>query len=122
MVLKEINYKNFNFTLIDSDSDTSQYVDGQYSFKITIKPDVLKKIFLSLHSLYKEEAVENIKLTKREKEVIKYIAQGKNNTQIAHKLNVSVHTAKMHVHKIFGKLSVKDRTEAAVKAIKYHLI
>ena len=64
----------------------------------------------------------NIPLTKREKQVLKCLSSGKNNAQIAETMNVSIHTAKVHIHNIFNKLSVQDRTEAVVKAIKYKLI
>ena len=63
-----------------------------------------------------------IKLTQREYEVLKQIVLGKSNTEIAKKLYVSVHTAKAHVCSILQKLSVADRVQAAVKAIKENLI
>lgn len=66
--------------------------------------------------------LDNPLITNREVEVLKYIAQGKNNNQIAKNLNVSVHTAKVHVQNIFKKLSVSDRTAAVVVAIKLGLL
>ena len=65
---------------------------------------------------------DNSLITQREVEVLKYIAQGKNNNQIAKNLNVSVHTTKVHVQNIFKKLSVSDRTAAVVVAIKLGLL
>ncbi len=61
-------------------------------------------------------------ITKREIQVLRYLSQGKNNHQIAKKLNVSVHTAKAHIQNIFKKLCVSDRTQAVVRAIKRKLI
>jgi DNA-binding NarL/FixJ family response regulator len=64
---------------------------------------------------------EDFNLTSREKEVLRLLAQGFSNTEIAGKLIISTHTAKAHVCNILEKLSVTDRVQAAVKAIKYDL-
>ena len=64
---------------------------------------------------------ENFNLTSREKEVLLLLTQGLSNTEIAEKLIISSHTAKAHVCNILSKLSVTDRVQAAVKAIKYDL-
>ena len=61
-------------------------------------------------------------LTDRELEVLRHLAQGKSNTEIAKELIVSVHTAKAHVCSILQKLCVDDRVQAAVKAIKENII
>ena len=61
-------------------------------------------------------------LTEREFEVLRLLVKGKSNTEIAKELIVSVHTAKAHVCSILQKLCVDDRVQAAVKAIKEHII
>ena len=61
------------------------------------------------------------KLTDREKEVLKLLSQGLSNTEIAEKLIISSHTAKVHVSNILSKLAVTDRVQAAVKAYQYNL-
>ena len=65
---------------------------------------------------------ENNKLTEREIEVLRLLVKGKSNTEIAKELIVSVHTAKAHVCSILQKLCVDDRVQAAVKAVKEHLV
>ncbi|MEI7473937.1 MAG: response regulator transcription factor [bacterium] len=65
-----------------------------------------------------EEPSEKIQLTERELEVLKLIVDGFSNAEIAEKLFVSIHTAKAHVCNILQKLSVDDRTQAAIKALK----
>jgi DNA-binding NarL/FixJ family response regulator len=55
-------------------------------------------------------------LTQREVEVLRLIAWGYTNRQIAQSLFVSVSTVKKHVQRIIAKLGVSDRTHAAVKA------
>jgi NarL family two-component system response regulator LiaR len=61
-------------------------------------------------------------LTDRELQVLKLLAQGLNNNQIAEKLVVSRSTVKFHVSSILSKLAVSSRTEAVALALKNHLV
>ena len=61
-------------------------------------------------------------LTKRELQILKLIAEGLFNKEIAVKLHISERTVKNHVSNIFKKIKVNDRTQAAVFAIKNNLI
>ena len=61
-------------------------------------------------------------LTRREVDVLKLLAEGLFNKEIAVKLNISERTVKNHVSNIFKKIQVNDRTQAAVFAIKNNLI
>ena len=61
-------------------------------------------------------------LTKREFEVLKLLAVGMYNKEIAEELNISERTVKNHVSNIFKKLEVTDRTQAAVFTIRNNLI
>ncbi|MBQ2644027.1 response regulator transcription factor [bacterium] len=61
-------------------------------------------------------------LTKREYEVLKLIADGLDNDQIAEKLVISESTAKAHVHNLLGKLYVEDKHKATVLAYKEGLV
>ncbi|MEW5822435.1 MAG: response regulator transcription factor [Cyanobacteriota bacterium] len=65
-----------------------------------------------------ESHIEKSLLTERELEVLKLLVDGNSNAEIAKKLVVSIHTAKAHVCSILQKLSVDDRTQAAIKALK----
>ena len=56
-------------------------------------------------------------LTPREVEVLRLLAQGLTNREIAARLIVSVGTVKVHVERILAKLGVSDRTQAAVRAV-----
>ncbi|MBA8762939.1 response regulator [Staphylococcus coagulans] len=62
------------------------------------------------------------KLSKRETEVLKEMAKGKTNKEIAETLFVSEKTIKTHVSHIFSKLQVNDRTQAAIYAMENNLI
>ena len=61
-------------------------------------------------------------LTAREKEVLAEMANGHSNKEIGEKLYISDKTVKTHVSNILRKLDVKDRTQAAIKAIENKLI
>lgn len=61
-------------------------------------------------------------LTRRELEVLKLVAEGLFNKEIAYNLKISERTVKNHVSNIFKKIDVADRTQAAVFAIKNNLI
>ena len=61
------------------------------------------------------------KLSSRELNVLKLLVKGQSNEEIAKEMNISIHTAKAHISNIFKKLSVTDRVQAAVKAVKEKL-
>jgi DNA-binding NarL/FixJ family response regulator len=61
-------------------------------------------------------------LTTRELDVLRLLATGKTNRQIAHELHLSLSTVKRHLERIISKLGVSDRTQAAVKAVELGLI
>lgn len=61
-------------------------------------------------------------LTKREHEVLQLIADAKTNQEIALALNISEKTVAKHVNGIFAKLCVTSRVEAAVRAVRDHLV
>ncbi len=61
-------------------------------------------------------------LSQREKEILKLIAQGLPNAEIAHTLFLSEGTVRNYVSSILEKLEVDDRTQAAVVALRYGLV
>lgn len=61
-------------------------------------------------------------LTNRELEVLIQVANGMFNKEIATNLNISERTVKNHISNIFKKIDVSDRTQAAVFAIKNHIV
>ncbi len=58
-------------------------------------------------------------LTTRETEILKLVALGKSNAQIAKKLHISLHTVKTHLYNTYKKINVSNRTLAAKWASKY---
>ena len=81
-----------------------------------------------LACIRQDEAVESAaadqieKLSERELEVLRLIAVGLSNREIAEQLFLSPGTIKTHVHHIYGKLGVSNRTQAVVHAREVKLI
>jgi two-component system NarL family response regulator len=91
-----------------------------------IHPSVASKILTEFSLMAKGMGRKTPKiqhdLTDREIEVLKFVAEGKTNKEIANALNLSEKTIKNHVRNIFHKLHVYDRTQAAIQAIRKGLI
>jgi DNA-binding NarL/FixJ family response regulator len=64
----------------------------------------------------------DVPLTKRESEVLKQLALGLSNKEIAQALTISYETVKEHVQHVLRKLGVSDRTQAAVWAVRKGLV
>ena len=92
------------------------YQDGVY-FEPSLE-EGLKKGTAESEAKSQEDGV----LTKREVEVLKLLAEGLFNKEIASKLDISEKTVKNHVSNIFKKIGVSDRTQAAVYAIKNNFV
>jgi DNA-binding NarL/FixJ family response regulator len=61
-------------------------------------------------------------LTPRQREILRLLASGLENKQIARQLGIGVHTVKTHVSRVLAKLGAASRTEAVVLALRDHLI
>jgi len=61
-------------------------------------------------------------LTERETDVLRRLAQGRSNKEIAHDLGIGEKTVKTHVSNILSKLSVPSRTQAALYAVRIGLV
>ena len=68
------------------------------------------------------ESIVRPQLSQRERQVLKYLANGRSNKEIARILYISEHTAKAHVRSIMSKLNAGSRTEVTAIAIKLGLI
>ena len=84
--------------------------------EVTLHPQIAARIIQELHSARSEEINPFTELTNREMEVLKLIANGLSNSQIAEDLVISEHTVRGHVSNILSKLHLADRTQAAAYA------
>ena len=137
-----VKAKSFEVNNTDSSLDIK---DVQWRTFVALAADTLddaglgdreKEQFFSLLTKAKEEtgdihdrpvnisvfAVFPHALTQREKEVLTLVAMGRNNSEIARELYISVNTVTRHVTNIFTKTSTRNRVEAAVYAAKRHFV
>jgi NarL family two-component system response regulator LiaR len=59
-----------------------------------------------------------LKLTSRELEILRLVAKGQGNKQIAHELNIGIRTVKSHLVDLFYKLKISSRTEAVIIGLR----
>lgn len=111
------------YILKDSDSTVLKkailsIVNGESYIQPDLRP-LLKKRLSERESSINEN---DDNLTKREIEVLKLLAEGLFNKEIAYTLSISEKTVKNHISNIFKKINVSDRTQAAVYAIKHNIV
>jgi DNA-binding NarL/FixJ family response regulator len=94
-------------------SEIVQAVEMVHQNKRCIPPNIAKRLF---------ETIGREELSQRELEVLKLVASGLTNKEIAKRLFISDKTARNHVASCLVKLNANDRTEAATTAIRRGLI
>jgi len=87
-----------------------------------LNTDLTQRLLQSMSSEGGREEALPEPLTPRELEVLRLLAQGQTNRQIAQNLIISAGTVKVHVQHIIAKLNVSDRTQAAVRAVELGLV
>ncbi len=110
---------------LDEVADVVRAVHGGQSL---INPSMAAKLlteFAALNKRDQEERAEQVpapKLTEREMQVLKLVAKGMNNRDIAKELFISENTVKNHVRNILEKLQIHSRMEAVMIAVREKLI
>lgn len=100
------------YAAIEAASDGATYLD----------PQVAKSVINHLQPPAPQNDRKNTNLSPREFEVLQLMVEGKTNVQIAEELYLSPNTIKTHVRGIMNKLSVDDRVQAAVTALRSGLV
>jgi DNA-binding NarL/FixJ family response regulator len=67
-------------------------------------------------------AVDTKQLTAREAEIVRHVARGLRNAEIAERLSITEATVKTHLNNIFEKLGLRDRVELAVYALRHGMV
>jgi len=88
-----------------------------------LHPDVTRKLMQQVSKpAPAQKGSLPAEITDRELDVIRLVAQGKSNQEIASELVISEKTVKTHMSNIFSKLELVDRTQLAIYAIKNNLV
>ena len=93
-------------------------VKGEIAMTRTLASKLLKAVANRLADDEKGEQA----LTERELYVLRLVASGATNSEIADKLSISINTVKSHLKNILGKLQLENRTQAATYALKHGLV
>lgn len=101
--------------------DLAQAVRLTYAGIYQLAPTVAGKLVGQL-TARRHSAPPPADLTEREREVLRLLARGATNREIAEALMVSEGTVKNHVSNILGRLGLRDRVQAAVYAYDYGLV
>lgn len=121
-LLKAMDIGVDGYILKESDfTELKKAIDTVIAGETYIQPNLIP--ILNSRMVSRDKDKEKIEeLTRREKEVLIEVANGKFNKEIADDLKISERTVKNHISSIFKKIDVSDRTQAAVFAIKNDLI
>ncbi len=89
-----------------------------------VHADHIQKIFAALRAETKPAPLESLveALSERELEVLRLVAVGFSNPEIANQLVLSVATVKTHLNRLYGKLGARNRTEAVNRARELRLL
>ena len=88
--------------------------------EIVLHPRVAKRI---VHEVtHKKTSKPEVKLTRRELDVLNLLVQGKSNKDISEIMSISEKTVKNHLTSIFRKLNVRDRTQAVLFALRNQIV
>jgi DNA-binding NarL/FixJ family response regulator len=101
----------------------SELIDTIYKVmagEVVIHPRVASRLVRELTRPEKKK--DEIKLTRREMDVLALLVKGNTNKDMAELMCISEKTVKNHLTSIFRKLGVKDRTQAAVYALKNNVV
>jgi len=110
------------FLLKDSSvEDLAHAIQSVYRGNLSLPQGLASKLMAGLLGPQDDTALTE-ELTKRELDVLKCLAQGMSNAEIAEFLSVSVPTVHSHVHNLLGKLNLSSRTQAALYAVEIGLV
>jgi DNA-binding NarL/FixJ family response regulator len=79
-----------------------------------MSPEIARRVVEAFHRPLPKEG-EEAKLSRRETELLEFLAEGLANKEIADKMSLSVETVRHYLKRIYDKLHVRSRTEAALK-------
>lgn len=119
LVQKLLNAGAIGYLLKNISADElAQSIRAARSGQPTLSPEATKALINSAT----QPRLPDLNLTAREMEVLKLMANGFSNPQIAEKLSISRSTVKFHVSSILAKMNLNTRTEVVSFALHNHLV
>lgn len=103
-----------------SPADLVKAIQAAYRGEAQLHPEIARKLMDEFSTRPSKPAADD--LTERELEVLRLIARGRSNREIATELVLSEKTVKTHVSNILSKLHLSDRTQAAIYALREGLV
>ena len=103
-----------------SADDLAKAIRATARGEATLHPQVAARLMSEVGGDRREPGVDA--LTERELEVLKLIARGMSNREIAQALVIAEKTVKSHVSNILSKLHLADRTQVAIYALRQHIV
>ena len=109
------------YLLKDAEADdVALAVRRAHAGEVHLDPQVARMLASRIRSR-REAPPDHEPLTEREREVLRLVAKGHANKEIAALLDITERTARTHVSNILGKLDLASRTQAALWAIEHRL-
>ncbi len=105
--------------------DLMRGIEAAFIGESLISPHIASKVLQRLRGSTAQPDIEasiRAELSEREIEVLKLIANGKDNAQIAAELHISPKTVKNHISNILMKLQIENRIQAAVYAVRSGIV
>jgi len=104
------------------DTGSNELIDAirkVYGGEFSLHPEIAQKVLSEVRQPSAEVQLALDPLTEREVEVLKLVAEGKSNKEIAEELKISPHTARTHVNHILDKLHLANRVKATLYALSH---
>jgi DNA-binding NarL/FixJ family response regulator len=106
------------YILKDTEADElRRAIKAAAAGQVQLAPQAAERLLREVRTPESPEA-----LTERETDVLRLVAKGRANKEIAHELNIGEKTVKSHVSSILAKLNVPSRTQAALYAVRIGLV
>ena len=106
-----------------SPDELVEAIRAAYQGEARLHPEITRKLMEQVsHQTQPTRETQVDDITDRERDVVRLVAQGRNNHEIALDLVISEKTVKTHISNILSKLHLQDRTQLAIYAIKKGLV
>lgn len=106
-----------------SPDDLVEAIRAAYKGEVRVHPEITRRLMEQVsHQTTPARQTQVDEITDRERDVVRLVAQGRSNQEIAQELVISEKTVKTHISNILSKLHLQDRTQLAIYAIRTGLV